>query len=120
MIIVSWARAYPRFHMAIWAAIAVSWLILGSQSSRVPWGNDMTWLLANAVVSGAALGVAYRRTHESMWIYLICALTVGSLRSAAYLANGSAGPGWVWAILALTNIVLLGRWGADTGRIAGD
>lgn len=120
MIVVSWARAYPRFHMAIWAAIAVCWLILGSQSGRVPWGNDMTWLLANAVVSGAALGVAYRRTHESMLVYLIAALVAGSVRSAAYLSNGSTGPGWVWAIIALTNVVLLGRWGADTGRITGD
>jgi hypothetical protein len=100
-------------HMALWSAIALAWLILGVNSSAVPWGNDNTWLVCNAVVSGTALGVAYRGTRDSMLVYLIAALIVGSVRSIAYLANGSVGPGWVWLIVALTNVVLLARW-SDT------
>lgn len=110
MIVMSWGRAYPKFHMALWCAIAVTWLVLGANSGNVPWGTESSWLLANALVSGAALGVAYRRTANSMLVYLIVALVAGSCRSLAYLTNGSTGPGWVWLIIALTNVVLLGQW----------
>jgi hypothetical protein len=111
MAVTSWARSYPRFHMALWCAIAVLWLMLGANSGRVPWGTSSTWLLVNSFVSGAALGVAYRRTANSMLVYLIAALIAGACRSIAYLSNGSTGPGWVWLIITLTNVVLLGQWG---------
>lgn len=110
---VAWARSYPKFHMALWCAIAVTWLILGANSGNVPWGTLNTWLIANALVSGTALGVAYRGTQDSMLVYLIVALAAGSCRSLAYLTNGSAGPGWVWLIIALTNVVLLGHWSSN-------
>lgn len=110
----AWSRAYPRFHMALWCAIAVTWLVLGANSAHVPWGTTGTWVLVNASVSGAALGVAYRRTQDSMLVYLIAALMAGSWRSLAYLTNGSAGPGWVWLIISLTNLVLLGQWSGTT------
>lgn len=106
----SFTRSYPRFHMALWCAIAVSWLILGANSGRVPWGTDDSWLIANALVAGTALGVAYRGTQDSLLVYLVAALIAGSVRSLGYLTNGSAGPGWVWLIIALTNLVLLGQW----------
>lgn len=108
----AWGTSYPRFHMALWCAIAVAWLILGANSGNVPWGTESTWLLANAFVAGAAIGVAYRRTADSMLVYLIAAFIAGGARSAAYLSNGSAGPGWVWVIITLTNVVLLGQWQA--------
>lgn len=113
--VVVWARAYPKFHMALWCAIAVAWLILGANSANVPWGTPQSWLLANALVAGAALGVAYRATANSMLVYLIAALAAGGTRSVAYFTNGSGGPGWVWCIIALTNVVLLGQWGEKHG-----
>lgn len=106
----SWSHAYPRFHMALWAAIAVSWLILGANSGNVPFGTEQTWLVGNALVAGTALGVAYRGSRESMILYLLAALAAGTIRAFSYLLNGSTGPGWVWAIVALTNLVLLGQW----------
>lgn len=107
---VLWRCQYPKFHMALWSAIALAWLILGANSSNVPWGTNSTWLLANALVAGSALGVAYRRTANSLLVYLIASLAAGSCRSLAYLTDGSLGPGWVWLIIALTNVVLLGHW----------
>lgn len=114
--LVLWRCRYPKFHMALWCAIALAWLILGANSSHVPWGTNSTWLLANALVAGSALGVAYRRTASSLLVYLIASLIAGSCRSLAYLTNGSSGPGWVWLIVALTNVVLLGHWRTENAR----
>ncbi len=111
-----WLPGLPRFHMALWAAIALSWLILGANSGNVPWGSTESWILINALVAGTALGVAYRGTANSMMMYLIAALLASGFRSAAYIANGSGGPGWVWVIVTLTNIALLGHWGPYARR----
>ena len=108
---VIWGHLYPRAHMGLWAAIAVAWLVLGANSGGVPWGNVTTWLVINSFVAGAALGVAFRRTADSMFVYLVAALIAGAARSIAYIANGSGGPGWVWVIVTLTNVILLGQWG---------
>ena len=110
MIVVDWTRAYPKLHMALWGAIALAWLILGVNSDNVPWGTDQTWLIMNAVVSGTAIGVGFRGSRDSMLVYLVAALVAGASRSVAYLADGSGGPGWVWTIITLTNVVLLGQW----------
>lgn len=96
--------------MALWAAIAVAWLLLGAHSRAVPWGTPTMWIVFNAFVAGAALGVACRGTFNSLMIYLFAAFAAGSIRSMAYLSNGAGGPTWVWAIVALTNVALLGRW----------
>lgn len=116
---VNWSRSYPKFHMSLWVTIALAWLILGANSGNVPWGTDLGWLLTNAAVAGTALGVAHRGTQSSMLIYLLAALAAGSIRSIAYLANGSTGPGCVWLIVALTNIVLLGQWKNRNGGHGG-
>lgn len=114
--LIMWLPHLPRFHMALWAAIAISWLILGANSGNVPWGTTATWVFVNALVAGAALGVAYRGTANSMMVYLVAALLASGFRSAAYIANGSGGPGWVWVIVTLTNVALLGHWGPNARR----
>lgn len=107
-----WVYHYPRFHMALWTAIALCWLILGVNSDAVPWGGGgHGWLVGCALVAGSALGVAYRSTRDSMLTYLVFALIAGSIRSLSYLIDGATGPGWVWLIVGLTNVVLLGHWG---------
>ena len=102
--------------MALWAAIALSWLILGANSGNVPWGTTETWIVVNALVAGAALGVAYRATASSMTVYLVAALAASGVRSAAYMVEGSGGPAWVWVIVTLTNCALLGHWGPYARR----
>lgn len=97
--------------MALWAALAVVWVILGANSANVPWGNVTTWVIVNSFVAGAALGVAFRRTADSMFVYLVAALIAAAIRSIAYIMDGSGGPGWVWVIVTLTNVILLGQWG---------
>lgn len=101
--------------MALWAAIAVSWVILGANSQNVPFSTSTFWIIVTSLVAGAALGVARRGTRDSMVIYLVAALAVGSCRSIAYLLDSAGGPAWVWLIVTLTNVALLVRW-TDVGQ----
>lgn len=101
--------------MALWTAIALAWLILGANSDGVPWFAEDTWLLIDAIVAGTALGVAYRGTSRSMSIYLVTAMTVSTVRSAAYIDAGYGGPAWVWGIVSLTNVALLSHWRDGNG-----
>ena len=87
---------FPRFHMALWAAIAVSWVILGANSGNVPWGSDTFWLVSCGLTAGAALGVASRGTRNSMCVYLVAATTIATIRASAYLSNDAGSPAWVY------------------------
>ena len=100
----------PRSHMALWATLAVVWVVLGANSGNVPFSGTMFWLTATSLTAGAALGVAHRGTRNSMLVYLVAALLVGGFRSVAYLLDGAGGPSAVWLIVTLTNVVLLDRW----------
>lgn len=107
---------HPRPHLALWAAIAVAWLILGNNSDNVPTGNTVFWVVACGLVAGAAVGVAHRASRHSLLVYLVAALIVGAVRSVAYVVNGSGGPAAVWLIVSLTNAAILLRyWGDPNG-----
>ena len=107
------AVLHTRLHMALWTAIALAWVVLGANSQNVPFSTSTFWIIVTSLTAGAALGVARRGSRDSMLVYLIAALAVGSCRSIAYLLNSAGGPAWVWLIVTLTNVVLLVRWNDD-------
>ena len=90
--------------LAAVGTLAFSWLMLGLNSDRTPWLSDTVWIIACTIVAGTALALARWQTRYALIRYTIAAVTVGILRSIAYLTTNAAGPAFVWLIVTVTTI----------------
>jgi len=93
-----------RVLVAVMAALATGWLILGPNSDSVPWGSDTIWMIVCALAAGAALAVARYRTLFALRSYVVITALIGAARSFAYLSDNAGGPAAVWFILTVTTI----------------
>ena len=79
--------------------LAAAWLLLGFTSGNTPWLSHDAWLVLCALAGGSAVAAVQWRTVHALRIHTTIVITIGTLRSLAYLDAGAYNPLAVWLIV---------------------
>lgn len=97
--------AHGTVTIAVSAAFATAWLVLGQNSDNVPWFPEWVWVLACGLAAGSAISVGVYQSLFALRSYTVIVAVIGLARSLAYLNNNSGGPAAVWFITTGTTIL---------------